>query len=50
MAMSKLYEVNVTVKVVIHAFDANDAAYKAADRMQMQGWSVGSTDNAKVVK
>ena len=42
MAMAKLYEVTVAVKVVVHAFDVEDAEQRASDKMQLHGWHVHS--------
>jgi len=47
MAISKMYEVNVTVKVVIHAFDAVEAARLASRNLELQGWAVRSANDAK---
>ena len=40
MAMSKLHEVSVTVKVVVHAFDAAEAERLASQKLENSGWKV----------
>ena len=42
MAIAKLYEVTVAVKVVVHAFDVEDAEQQASDKMQLHGLHVHS--------
>ena len=50
MAMSKLYEVIVAVKVVVHAFDDEDAERQASQNLENTGWSVRYVSTIKRIK